>query len=242
MLAASARPALTTVSSPASVLDFWFAGAWGTPAMGNIRAPPLVAQMPLWFGVGSAAVKAAMDAECRERAGLIRAAGRSELNSAEWCSSDGLYAQMLLCDQLARNAFRGTPEAFEYDQRGMAMARELVEAGCHLDQEMAYYFFLCTPGQHSEQPADHAFNGRIVDYLRTTRYPPTAGAEAAAHVEEISQSVLSHMAVIDRFGRYPHRNAALGRHTTSEEEVWLADDDNLPGWAKSQIKPPVAES
>lgn len=51
----------------------------------------------------------------------------------------------------------------------------------------------------------------------------------------LASNVEEHAAVVERFGRYPHRNAALGRESTPEEQAWLDDVDNLPGWAKSQL-------
>eukprot|EP00967_Tisochrysis_lutea_P022780 scaffold25994_cov30-Tisochrysis_lutea.AAC.2 len=235
VLSAGLRTVAGVRTTPSAVLDFWFAGAWGTPAMASIKEPPLSVQMPRWFGMCDQAEKDAMDASCREFVPLIRACGRGELDQQEeWSTPDGLYAQMLLCDQISRNAFRGSSEAFGYDERGMKMVRKLVDTGCHLDQEAAYYFFLCTPGQHSEKPSDHALNLEIVEYLRE-RY-----AGDTSTVDGIMNAVIDHMQVIERFGRYPHRNEVLGRETTEAEAEWLADYDNLPGWAKSQMKKPTS--
>jgi len=82
------------LGSPATVLKFWFGGAWGTSAMAATKKPPLVGQMGLWWGMGSAEDKAAADEKCRAFAPLIRASARGELLGEEWESHDGLYAQV----------------------------------------------------------------------------------------------------------------------------------------------------
>jgi uncharacterized protein (DUF924 family) len=87
--------------------------------------------------------------------------------------------------------------------------------------------FLYTPLMHSESAADHAralkLFGSLVD-----AFPALGVAKYALNFEK------EHAAVVERFGRYPHRNAAKGRTTTAEEAEWLASPD-LPSWAKSQL-------
>ena len=59
--------------------------------------------------------------------------------------------------------------------------------------------------------------------------------DSGAGYERLQSAVVEHSEVVERFGRYPHRNAQLGRESTAEEKAWLADVDNLPSWAKSQL-------
>lgn len=174
---------------------------------------------------------AAVDKSCRVYAELIRACGRGELVGPEWESPEGIYAQMLLCDQLSRNSFRGTAEAFAYDARGAKFARKIFDERLHENFEVGHFNFLLTPGQHSESPDDHKMGVQLIVFMKDKFGPDNLQTRVLeAHVND-------HKAVIDRFGRYPHRNAALGRENTPEEAAWLADYDNLPGWARSQMGP-----
>jgi uncharacterized protein (DUF924 family) len=222
---------------PLDVLNFWFGdGAWGTEEMSSGKM-----NMELWWGMNpatwqplTAEEQAAQDASCKQFAELVRAAGKGKLDEdPAWSgTAEGLYAQLLLCDQLARNCFRGTGEAFAYDERAMALARRIVTdpalfAQCQMENHFA---FLTTPTQHSEKPADHALAATVVATAEAA-----LGAENGT-VQELKKSVENHMVIVDRFGRYPHRNAALGRESTPAEKEWLADTANMPAWAKSQMK------
>ena len=222
----------TNMSS--AVIDFWFGGPaaslWGPRDVSKVA--------PMWYGMksdfsgpASDADKAAADAACREYIDLIREAGK-EGGLAEWEETDeGLYAKMLLCDQLPRNAFRGSGEAFAYDGVGVKCARELVKRKAYEKFEsMCYFSFLTTPGQHSEDVTLHDMNLGILDYVK--------GAEKFAgdrQVGMLEQYVKEHADLCKRFGRYPWRNEAMGRESTEEEKAWLADYDNLPSFAKSQM-------
>mmetsp|Transcript_59041 Transcript_59041/g.127721 ORF Transcript_59041/g.127721 Transcript_59041/m.127721 type:complete len:224 (-) Transcript_59041:45-716(-) len=222
------------MASPKQVLDFWFGpGVWGNP---ELLGQASKTQMPLWFGrrLSEAGVEKlseeeqrAVDASCGIFAEQIRACARGELTGEAWESHEGLYAKMLLCDQLSRNCFRGTEEAFATDDLAMQYCREIVEKGWHEGLEVVQLMFLSTPIQHSENPADHMVADIIVRYA-VDKFGETSG------VKTVTESIRDHKAVLDRFGRYPHRNKAKGRTTTDEEKAWLDDVENLPGWAKSQ--------
>jgi len=100
--------------------------------------------------------------------------------------------------------------------------------------ESAEFTFLTTPGQHSEELADHEMNMTLCDYI-------DGKAGMASQAGMLRKSCGDHKALIDRFGRYPHRNPALGRENTPEEAAWIADYDNLPQFAKSQLPRPEEE-
>ena len=107
-------------------------------------------------------------------------------------------------------------------------ARGALAAGAEKGMAYAEVLFLCSPLLHSEELADHeAMEAQMREQVRKHPALPLA-AGGLAYAEE-------HAAVVRRFGRYPHRNAALGRESSEEERVWLASD-TLPGWAKSQAK------
>jgi len=220
-------------ATPAAVLEFWFGGAFGTPEMDE---QAIGRCMPLWFGFNPAEKRkntseeqAALDEECRNRFGeLVRTCSRGELDSLpEWLTPSGLFARMVLCDQIPRNAYRGTSEAFAYDEQAVAYARQIYEQEHYKEYQLGQWLFLCTPGEHSENPADHEMNMAFVAFAEEKFEEQLSGKGFMA-----KKAVLDHKVVIDRFGRFPHRNAALGRESTLEEEAWLADVENLPPWAK----------
>jgi uncharacterized protein (DUF924 family) len=123
-------------------------------------------------------------------------------------SADRALAAVLVLDQFPRNLFRGTPRAFATD----ALAREVAECAiaAGLDQAVAperrIFFYL--PFEHSEARADQA---RCLDLVRAL-----GDAEYVRYAQ-------AHKDVIDRFGRFPHRNEMLGRQSTAEETAFLKE-------------------
>ena len=112
-------------ASPRDVLVFWFGREYYADPDGLERADYLRARSRVWFGGG-----AAVDTAARRFAPLIRAAGRGALGSERaWAERDGLVARLVLLDQLARNAFRGSAEAYAYDARARAQVVGALERG-----------------------------------------------------------------------------------------------------------------
>jgi uncharacterized protein (DUF924 family) len=149
-----------------------------------------------------------------------------------------LPVQVILCDQLSRNCFRGTDEAYAYDETALLLARRLSNS-CILStgEDMldghfypAYSTFCITVMMHSEDIKDHENGILIAEWARKE-----APQELHFWWDTQIQSLLEHKAVLETFGRYPHRNAKKGRESTPEELEWLANVDDLPGWAKSQL-------
>jgi uncharacterized protein (DUF924 family) len=131
------------------------------------------------------------------------AAARRQLDN--WIeTAQGALALMLLLDQYPRNSFRGTAHQFATDPLALSFARQAVARG-YLDQaEPELRQFLLLPYEHSETLADH-----------------DALVPLAASDPEIAKWAVIHRDIIVRFGRFPHRNAALGRETTAEEQAFL---------------------
>ncbi|MDZ5457706.1 DUF924 family protein [Azohydromonas lata] len=175
------------------ILQFWFG------------APPLKAQQR-WF-----AKDAAFDAQIRERFGAhIEAALRGELDG--WQSdAQAALARLLLLDQFTRNVFRDTPRAFAGDALALAGARALVDAG--QDQVLAplQRVFVYLPFEHAEDLAAQAQGLRLFEAL--ARCDTTAA--------DFEFWARKHHVIIERFGRFPHRNAVLGRESTVEEIEFL---------------------
>jgi uncharacterized protein (DUF924 family) len=150
---------------------------------------------------------AAFDAEFRERflpAHEAAAAGRL----APWeATAEGALALLLLLDQFPRNAFRDTPRVYATDAQARDVAQRAVERGFDKATEPALRNFFYLPFMHSEQLADQE---------RCVELSADAG-------EETRRYALHHRDIVRRFGRFPHRNAVLGRASTAEEQQFLAE-------------------
>ena len=148
----------------------------------------------------------AFDAACRECLGDAHwAAARRELD--DWSSTpEGALALLLLLDQIPRNIFRGSGHAFATDPLALHFASRALDAGFDAQVDPALRFFFCLPFEHSEAMTDQQ---RVVALF-------TALGDA-----NLLGYAVAHRDVIERFGRFPHRNAALGRVNTPDEQAWL---------------------
>ena len=153
------------------------------------------------------------DALCHER--LLDhhlAAARGEL--AHWSEdADSALALVLLLDQLPRNLFRGSAHAYATDPMARQVTSRALEKGYdqQFDAELRSFFYV--PFMHSEDLSDHQRAAALYRSLGTPdamRWP--------GH----------HRAIIERFGRFPHRNKLLGRTTTPDEQVWM-DEGGFQG-------------
>lgn len=179
-----------------------------------MNAPTPQDLIAFWTGAGRKAwfrKDPAFDTAMRDRfGGAHLAASRGEMEG--WGqTSEGALALVLLLDQAPRNLYRGSPHAFATDGLARAAAARAIEAGFDLEVAPALQVFFYLPFEHAEDAAAqarsvalfeaYAARGGDADYLRYARL---------------------HADVIARFGRFPHRNAALGRTTTPEEAAFLA--------------------
>jgi uncharacterized protein (DUF924 family) len=120
----------------------------------------------------------------------------------------GRLAEIIVLDQFSRNIHRGTPRAFEADPLALTLAQEAVAANADSKLTQDERIFLYMPYMHSESKSIHVVAERLF----------RENAPKGNHDFE-----LRHKAIIDRFGRYPHRNAILGRISTPEELVFLTE-------------------
>jgi uncharacterized protein (DUF924 family) len=221
---------------PESVLSFFYGVNYFDNKHQEImrEGTPLGTMMSLWYQQNDE-----YDKLCQSFVPAIRAAGKGDLVSGEWTGSiDGLMSQVILCDQLSRNSFRGTEEAFQYDSVAERLTLQLIEEYKKKPYDRSlpgefyppYINFLVLPLMHSEAVANHELGVEVLD----TSLQELEGSSASKQLEGTKHFLLDHKKVLDRFGRYPYRNGKLGRETTPEEQAWLDDKDNLPGWAKSQ--------
>jgi uncharacterized protein (DUF924 family) len=148
----------------------------------------------------------AFDGTIRTRFGeLYRRAILGEL-SAWRGTADGRLAEIIVLDQFSRNLFRGSAGAFAQDLAALVLAQEAVAAGVHRGLDPVRRVFLLLPYMHSESRAIHVEAERLFrDFAPADNF----------------DFELRHKAIVDRFGRYPHRNAVLGRASTAEELAFL---------------------
>jgi uncharacterized protein (DUF924 family) len=126
---------------------------------------------------------------------------------ASWLESpEGMLAAILVLDQFPRNMFRDSPQAFATDAEALALAKRAIAEGMDMRLEPRKRAFIYLPFQHVEDRAEQA---RSVELF------------AALGQELNLDFAVRHKDVIDRFGRFPHRNAVLGRQSTEEEQEFL---------------------
>lgn len=192
------------VRSRRAVLDFWF-GMPGTAERGRKRE--------IWFAKQHEG-ESDFDGQIRERfLATYEAAARGDLD--HWAlDADGMLALCILLDQFPRNMFRGSARAFATDEKILAMVKDAIDRGVDRDLGAIPAHFCYLPFEHSEDLADQQrYQDLLVRFADTERGP------------EMAKYGLAHMELIERFGRFPHRNAALGRTSTPEELEYLKDPD-----------------
>lgn len=171
-------------TTPLDVLDFWWQ-----------------AGQSKWF-----AGDQKFDGKCRDTfKAAVDAAKAGDLDA--WAeTADGALALLLLLDQMSRNIYRGTAEAFAADEKAVSVAESALERGFDraFPKDARVFFYL--PFEHAE---DMTHQERAVDLCRTLGD------------KEFYHYALIHMDVIRRFGRFPHRNKILGRQSTPEEISYL---------------------
>ena len=176
-----------------AVLDVWFG-----PDGGAI-------ERAVWFEV-DAAFDQAVGAQCRA---LHTAAAAGALD--HWAATPrGCLALLILLDQVPRNLYRGSARAFATDAQARAVARSALAAGHDRALTPVERQFVYLPFEHSEDLADQELSVALFDSLPE----PPDRAESVDYARR-------HRDIIARFGRFPHRNAALGRTSTPEEDAFL---------------------
>jgi uncharacterized protein (DUF924 family) len=191
-------------SAPEEVLDFWF---------GELDAAGRAdeAHSRRWFSHDPA-----FDDEVTRRFLELHdevAAGRHD----QWLeSARGRLAAIIVLDQFSRNMFRGTAKMFAFDARALALAKDGVARGVARALAHDERAFLYMPFMHSE---DLDVQERSVELFAA--WCAELEGELRARVENALRFARMHRDIVERFGRFPHRNAALGRPTTSEEREFL---------------------
>ena len=189
------------------VLNFWFADADAGPAAAERR-------QRIWFSGGEV-----FDQRCSDGfSEALAAARRGRLD--HWKTSPrGRLALIVLLDQFSRNIYRGTAAAFAQDARALALCREGIELGHDLQLSPIERTVFYMPLEHAEDGEIQALSVQHFEAL-AAQAPAPLRALFQANVDYVHE----HRDIIERFGRFPHRNAVLGRQSTPEEEAYLAND------------------
>jgi uncharacterized protein (DUF924 family) len=184
-----------------AILDFWF----GELDAAGMPSPDRHA---LWFKSS-----AETDRRCRQLFGAqVAQAIAGELD--HWIEDDrGLVALVLLLDQFTRNLFRGLPRAFSGDQRALAIARDSIANGRHQSLPAIHQVFLLLPLEHCEKLE--------IQEECVALFGALAATTGNHRIGDFRRYAIAHRDVIARFGRFPHRNAILGRQSTQAELAHL---------------------
>lgn len=190
--------------TPESILTFWF----GTSQDDGVAAEE---KSKLWW-----AKDEHTDQEIRRRfESSTEAVARGDLD--EWSATPhGVLAMVLLADQFPRNMYRGLPESFAFDTLALRWTLHALERGMDNALRPIERVFLYLPLEHSESRADQ--QRAVFLFEQLLRDVSEAHKKTFAGFVDFA---LRHRDVIARFGRFPHRNAILGRESTDEEQAFL---------------------
>jgi uncharacterized protein (DUF924 family) len=192
-----------------SVRDFWFGTA-------PLSADALKRRVLFWFGDEASEWRQRRDEHIRVRFGeLLERAARDELSG--W--ADGPRRRLsliILLDQFPRSIFRGTARAFAYDAQALSLTLSGMQSAADAALTVVERIFFYMPLQHAESPEVQEESVAASRRLLT---------EAPAQMHETFTAALrsaeNHRSIIERFGRFPYRNRALGRESTPAELEWL---------------------
>ena len=195
------------IASIEQVLEFWFADT-------GAGREAIERRLAVWFGGGPE-----FDRSCADRfAATLAAAAEGRLD--DWQASPrGSLALIVVLDQFSRNIYRGTADAFHQDGRALAVCREGIERGRDEELSLIERVFFYMPMQHAEDRHIQALSVRHFEALAAE-----APESLRDLLEDNARYAHQHRDIVERFGRFPHRNAMLGRRNTADEEAYLAND------------------
>jgi len=176
-----------------------------------------------WFAENSKArwydATDAFDQQCLERFGkLVETADSGKLE--HWMETpEGALSLCLLLDQLPRNIYRATPKAFASDPKAVSVAAGAIDKGFDQDLDLEKRKFLYLPFMHSEVLAEQERSVVL---------------STAMGDKDTLEYAIEHAEIVRRFGRFPHRNAILGRVNSTEENAYLADGAKTYGQSSEE--------
>ena len=189
------------------VIEFWF---------GELPLPPdrLGDRLKLWYGADPA-----MDALIRDRFGTLADAAVAGAYGRWERRALSRLALIIVLDQFTRNIHRGRAGAFSGDARALSLALDAIDRGLDREVDLAPRGFFYLPLQHAEDLAGQERSVRVSE-----RYDAECQAAGAGFKGGQAAFARAHRDIVARFGRFPHRNRALGRQSTPEELAYLADE------------------
>jgi len=194
------------------ILDFWFSDR-------ELDSPQLDSRMDRWFGANDK-----LDEQIRREFGaLIEQAATGQLD--DWSNTArGRLALIILLDQFSRNAYRGTAQAFTHDRKALKLAIEGTMAGDHKNLKAVERMFFFMPLQHAESLKIQEKSVSVFKALAKT--VPGTLHETFLMAAEFAEL---HRDIVAEFGRFPHRNAVLGRPNSSAETAYLSGENSSFG-------------
>ena len=194
-----------SATKTAAIIAFWLGPALQNPGLA-------LARKEWWYRGGPA-----VDEEIRARFGPeVDLACNGGL--AEWEGTpEGAFGLILLLDQFTRNLFRGTPDAWRGDPRAFRVVNGAIAAGLDRALHPVERIWLYHPFHHSESPTEQDRGLGLLNALCEE-----AAAEWKPYVDQSIQGWTRHRNIVAEYGRFPHRNAILGRSNTPAEEEFLA--------------------
>lgn len=183
------------------ILNFWFGGDPLKP----------LANVDVWFSKSEA-----VDEQIRITFEPLLDEARTGAFDDWVKTANGALALVILCDQFPRHIYRGSEEAFEYDDRALRTAQIAIDTGLDKKMTTVERCFLYLPFEHSE---DLDVQTRSVELFMDLYRE--ALDEEKSFIEEALRYAVRHRDIIQEFGRFPHRNDILGRPSTAEEKRFL---------------------
>ncbi len=190
------------------ILEYWF-GSLSALEDDNIPSE----KIDLWFGGDNL-----VDQEIRERFGKdLESAANGDYD--HWNDQPrGRLAMVILLDQFSRNIHRRSPRAFAYDEQALEVALDGIDAGHDMALAPVARSFFYLPLEHSEELGHQERCVQLMDELRQE-----VPDEKSELFDAFFDYAVKHRDIIAKFGRFPHRNAILGRPSTPAEAEYLAD-------------------
>jgi len=209
------------------IREFWFGKSLtgALPGQGEMasRALALTRRASLWFAPNPKMVSQQDELIRSAFRGLVERAGRGELDG--WADSPRRRLSLIiLLDQFPRHIYRGTPQAFSFDTKALALTLSGMQSAADGALNIIERLFFYMPLQHAE--STDVQDESVSAYRRLVTESP---AELRSTFESALQSAEEHRTLIRQFGRFPHRNQLLGRDNTAEEEAFLKESNDKFG-------------
>lgn len=193
--------------TPQHVLEIWFKD----DTTGRMDLP----QSARWF-MGGASLDQELTLHYSE---TLKQAGSGKLD--HWLDDpQGTLALIVVLDQFNRNINRGSAEAFEHDEKALAAGKHALAMGYAAQLPVSQQLFCYLPFEHDESVSSQTQSVALFKQLKENASP-----EFSEFAQQALLSAITHKEIIDKFGRFPHRNAALGRTSTDEELAWLEKEN-----------------